>query len=75
MRVASFIEDPARDIGERPILSPTLGEEFDSVFIQVTLPTYLSDNFQEWLKLNIFTRIHPKNHAGVRIAIVSANYN
>ena len=68
MHVGSFVED-VTEPGERPLFSSTVGEHFDSVFIQVTLENYLTPKFQEWLKSCIMTRVKPTCDA-VRMVIL-----
>jgi hypothetical protein len=73
MHHMSFVEG-TRQPGEKPLFSMLTGVQLDSVFIQVTLETYLSKKFQQWLNESIFTRITPGCQA-IRIAIMTERAN
>ena len=74
MKHQSFIEPAPRSEGELPIFSQVNGMRYDSVFIQVSVETYITKHFQEWLSNCILPRLTPKCDA-VRIAITQSRGN
>ena len=66
-RAASFIEKPQRQPGERPIFANVSGGHWNSVFIEVSQETYLTEKFSLWLRDQVFGRLRPGGD--VRIAI------
>lgn len=69
MKHASFIEAPDREKGERPIFDKTIGEHFDSVFVQVAYATYIKQQFRDWLEYSIVPRLTADCDA-VRVAVI-----
>jgi hypothetical protein len=74
MKHASFIESPDLEKGERPVFDATIGEHFDSVFIQVGYATYIKPQFQEWVKTSVMSRLTPDCDA-IRVAVLSKTLN
>lgn len=73
MQHMSFVEG-ARTDEEKPIFANVPGIALDSVFIQVSVETYITPQFQEWLMNVVLPRISHKCDA-VRIAIKNTRGN
>lgn len=74
LRQVNFIENPAnRTTHDKAVMVPTLGHKYDSVFIEVSLETYITKPFKQWLEEAVFCRLTPG--AAVRIAIISPESN
>lgn len=72
-KVACFTEGPHREPGEIPLFSITAGRRWDSVFIEVSTATYISERFNDWLRNCVLTRVLPGG--SVRIAILDGRNN
>ena len=74
IRQVNFIENPAnRTEYDKPIGAMCAGQRFDSVFIEVSLETYITPPFQEWLTDSVFCRLTPG--AAVRMAVINPDVN
>lgn len=73
MQHMSFVEG-ARMPGEKPILANIQGVRLDSVYIQVSVETYITPQFQEWITNSILPRISNQCDA-IRIAIKNTRGN
>lgn len=72
-KVACFTEGPYRQPGELPVFSAIAGRRWDSVLIEVSTGTYISERFNDWLRNCVLTRILPGG--SVRIAILDSRNN
>jgi hypothetical protein len=74
----SFIEGAResefRETGEMPIFYSAIGQSLDSVYIQVSVETYITPKFQEWLTCTVMPRITNKCDA-IRLAIKNTRGN
>ena len=70
MTQMNFIENPShREALDKPIGAMTTGSRWDSVFIEVSLPTYITQHFRDWLEQSVMTRLMP--NGSIRIAIIA----
>jgi len=77
MRHMSFIEGAResefRETGELPLFTDNI-LSVDSVYIQVSVETYITPKFQEWLTCTVMPRITNKCDA-IRLAIKNTRGN
>lgn len=70
MRQINFIENPSnRTQADKPIGAITAGQRWDSVYIEVSLATYTTQEFRDWIDQCIIPRILPGG--SMRIAVIS----
>lgn len=74
MKHISFIESDTLSNHEKPVGAVISGERWDSVFIEVTLDTYITKQFQDWLRESVLTKLTGSCDA-VRIAIKTLRLN
>jgi hypothetical protein len=69
MRQMNFIENPShRTPADKPVGAMIAGHRWDSVFIEVSMSTYISEHFRNWLAEGVMPRIMPEG--SIRIAII-----
>lgn len=72
-RAALFVENRTIDKDARPLYARVSGGYWDSVLIEVSLETYITPKFTEWVKDEIFGRL--RSGGSVRIAILAPTNN